>query len=711
MEVNFPITSKKRFAIAFYYAAKAYVAHRYNVDVDDGYFSDALYHYYFHITTEMKDNMISFDRCINKINYFVNTPVKGRIRMQNLTLRFNNSDKNILSLENFILSLILRGNIAFPPLTKLKVFPRQPNRIEYPFDEQQKLQYPDSKLVKHLSFDIEFLRNWLSDPDVNEEEKYVFIYGYDSGIQKTLSTFVESLHPEFMDPAIYDSIKGDVIPPLLQYLKTGVKSPDISHTYGTYQLIQLNFSSLFNVNSSMRFPNTDPKILPNEAIPEIRLPPLDLSKSVVLGQGGYGTVYQSADDEQFVYKLFVDREAFEAEHEGLSYLNRYMDNFTNLSRVVCYDSSKLMFKMMKLIPLPTKGNPFLPMNGNMPIFLQIVMGLYSMHSSGIAHNDIKFPNIMQTPDGNVQIIDFGLATVHCNKVDDFVYGTYIYNPPELCVPNRRKYMFLEDPNIIMPAHDIWSTCIVMYEMLLGRPIYHFFDSNFDFRVIVNELSIKLGNENTYELQRNNNIRIEMQSMRNLYDLIGDDEDLRTLLKSCLDDNPFRRATALEILTSDYAKRYIPNFIPHDMDPCYRRNLIDGNAFAGYRTKEERENWIRFCYTFKVFAVEYATYFEYPRLPKSLTYIDYVAILGVARGNRQAEFKFMQLPHPIPLTDGFDYRVTLEKRVVEYERLLRGVPKLAVNSNHRNYDEMKKILTRAYLDGKCADMSVSEILAE
>ena len=62
--------------IASYYAAKAYTYHRYNIKVDDGYFFDALHYYYFHITDEMEENMISYDdEGENEIVYYVNTSV------------------------------------------------------------------------------------------------------------------------------------------------------------------------------------------------------------------------------------------------------------------------------------------------------------------------------------------------------------------------------------------------------------------------------------------------------------------------------------------------------------------------------------------------------------------------------------------------------------------------------------------------------------
>ena len=83
-----------------------------------------------------------------------------------------------------------------------------------------------------------------------------------------------------------------------------------------------------------------------------------------------------------------------------------------------------------------------------------------LHEKGFLHGDIKPSNIGYTSDGSPKLLDFGLA----RETDDAVTagGTLRYMSPEV-LSGR-------------PAHeadDVWSLCIVLYEMVSGR---HPFDA-------------------------------------------------------------------------------------------------------------------------------------------------------------------------------------------------------------------------------------------
>ena len=684
-----------RFIEAFNAASKAYCRHRFNVRAGKNYFSDALQFYLlndppycFRFYVENNETVI----------YRYNYPYKTTIQWEGkpLHLQFQGYNLQQVSLETFILALNKAQN-KFPKIKEFVEFPPSAkNPIQFP-EVKFQLNYPtDVSRIRRFSYDINYLLNWLQNVNIDTGNKIAFVFGYDSGIQKTLATYLmEDILPQqlhrYLEP-YYTSIKGSISDNLLRYLRT--RELSTLSRIGNYSLQVGDFSDILNVTSDLKFVNPG-RVVVNDPIPQVTLP--EVRDQQKLGEGSYGEVYEL---DGFAYKrVSID---FEAEMQGLTLVNRHVQNFNNIVKVIEYDGQKRIFKMEKLIPLPKRVNPFLPQNGNIPIFLQMIQGLYALHSVGLAHNDIKTANVMQTDNGQVKLIDFGLVTVYCTKLNRMFPGTYVYNPPEFYADEDD---FINDPQWIklMPAHDIWSAVLVAYEIVIGYHVYEYFDlDEVSVDKFVGGLSLHYGNENVYNLQT-----IDFSHVSKLFDWIGDDPDMFAILRRCLDPNPFTRATASEILQSPYAQKYL-NFVPEIMPPCRRMQIIDGNPFAGYRTRKERENWIVFCDHFGIPGVQYAPMFECAKLPKDLCYMDYLAILGSIT-NVIYDVEYISLPHPVPLTISYSYN--LKEMFYEYHFLLKGVAKLQLFDDHRRHEEIVKIVTQGYLDGKCSTMSVLELLAE
>ncbi len=92
---------------------------------------------------------------------------------------------------------------------------------------------------------------------------------------------------------------------------------------------------------------------------------------------------------------------------------------------------------------------------------QIAAGVGHAHRMGIIHCDIKPQNILITRDGLVKVTDFGIARAlsESGLTDpEVVWGSPTYFSPEQAAGERP-----------VPASDVYSIGVVLYEMLAGVP--------------------------------------------------------------------------------------------------------------------------------------------------------------------------------------------------------------------------------------------------
>ena len=96
------------------------------------------------------------------------------------------------------------------------------------------------------------------------------------------------------------------------------------------------------------------------------------------------------------------------------------------------------------------------------IILQVAYALLHLHSHGVIHRDLKPENILITEEGEIKVIDFGIAQLHeeeKNVTDaDRFLGTPNYMSPE------QK----EDPSSVTFSSDIYSLGVILYELILGK---------------------------------------------------------------------------------------------------------------------------------------------------------------------------------------------------------------------------------------------------
>jgi serine/threonine protein kinase len=99
------------------------------------------------------------------------------------------------------------------------------------------------------------------------------------------------------------------------------------------------------------------------------------------------------------------------------------------------------------------------------MMIQICDGLHYAHQNGVIHRDIKPGNIFVLRNGQVKIVDFGLARVATTDPDltktGMIMGTFRYMSPEQSKPHAR----------VDHRSDIFSAGVVFYELLAHRPAF------------------------------------------------------------------------------------------------------------------------------------------------------------------------------------------------------------------------------------------------
>jgi hypothetical protein len=208
-----------------------------------------------------------------------------------------------------------------------------------------------------------------------------------------------------------------------------------------------------------------------------------------IGEGGMGEVWKAVDttlDREVAIKVLP--EAFSSDRERMARLEREAKvlaalSHTNIAGIYGFPEAdgrtgggeRVRFLAMEL----ARGEDLAQIlaRGPMPISealdaaRQIAAALEAAHASGIVHRDLKPANIKRTPDGQIKVLDFGLAkalegagasvasgatVTSAGSVPGLIVGTASYMSPEQArgqAVDRRT--------------DLWAFGCVLYEMLSG----------------------------------------------------------------------------------------------------------------------------------------------------------------------------------------------------------------------------------------------------
>ena len=139
-----------------------------------------------------------------------------------------------------------------------------------------------------------------------------------------------------------------------------------------------------------------------------------------IGEGGMGEVYRATDtklNRDVALKILPEQFAsdsqrmgrFQREAEVLASLDH--PNIGQIYGIEEAGATKAL--VLQLIEGPTLAERIaqgpIPVEDALKIALQIAEGLEAAHEKGVIHRDLKPANIKITPEGQVKILDFGLA--------------------------------------------------------------------------------------------------------------------------------------------------------------------------------------------------------------------------------------------------------------------------------------------------------------
>jgi eukaryotic-like serine/threonine-protein kinase len=206
------------------------------------------------------------------------------------------------------------------------------------------------------------------------------------------------------------------------------------------------------------------------------------------GAGGMGAVYRARDlklNRDVAVKVLP--EAFACDPDRIARFTREAQalaalNHPHIAHVYgledLHPSCALIMEFVEgqtLEALLATGNP-LPLADSISFARQIAAGLEAAHEKGIIHRDLKPANIMVSADGQLKILDFGLAKTAepaAAGVADLMNSPTMLSPvitTQGVILGTGAYMSPEQARgrPVDKRSDIWAFGVVLWEMLTGR---------------------------------------------------------------------------------------------------------------------------------------------------------------------------------------------------------------------------------------------------
>jgi serine/threonine protein kinase len=190
-----------------------------------------------------------------------------------------------------------------------------------------------------------------------------------------------------------------------------------------------------------------------------------------IGRGGMGVVYRGKDTvigrPVAVKMLISDIDVSDEARQRFFREARSAGQLTHRNIITIYDFGEeggRAYIVMELLTGESVTNLLargvkLPLEQQVEIMMRVSEGLAFAHSRGIIHRDVKPANLFVTNDGQVKILDFGVARIASSKLtrSGLLVGTPDYMSPE-------QVMGM----VVDQRSDVFSAGAVFYQLLTGR---------------------------------------------------------------------------------------------------------------------------------------------------------------------------------------------------------------------------------------------------
>lgn len=197
----------------------------------------------------------------------------------------------------------------------------------------------------------------------------------------------------------------------------------------------------------------------------------------LIGRGGMGSVYEAVHERlgrKVALKVLPQLAA-----RDVRYLERFQREARTVGRLDHHNVVKatdageaggVPYLAMELVDgvdaaRLVRAVGSLPLSDAAELVRQAAVGLAHAHGKGVVHRDVKPSNLMVTVDGEVKILDLGLALSREPAYPDgppsgtAMLGTHDYMAPEQWA----------DSSAVGPPADVYGLGCVLYQALAGRP--------------------------------------------------------------------------------------------------------------------------------------------------------------------------------------------------------------------------------------------------